>query len=231
MFVFFEVQSLIFRSWDDCDISVIHSVLGVQQMSYSWISATMEREHGTVGRRTLILCRWRWSLLIGKETWSQHRLCVDRATSLCMVVSGHGHMRSGGQSSNYAEAMVGNGVVVWLTRTHCEMGMCVSFWRRQEVTLRDLQWTVTRMRWRTARRCVTPVKEVVRVVVTACDKMGMGVAMGAGWDLRLEPNVISINRPITSYKRRRQWFLTRMPWTDVKLLGGTEPLCRGCITL
>ena len=138
MFVFFEVQSsedvffvedqwvtlaswdtpvlwFIFRSWDDCDIAVIHSVLGVQQMSYSWISATMEREHGTFGRRTLILCRWRWSLLIGKETWSQHRLCVDRATSLCMVVSGHGHMRSGGQSSNYAEAMVGNGVVVWLT--------------------------------------------------------------------------------------------------------------------
>ena len=74
-----------------------------------------------------------WSLLIGKETWSQHRLCVDRATSLCMVVSGHGHMRSRGQSSNYAEAMVGNGVVVWLTRAHCEMWMCVSFWRRHEV--------------------------------------------------------------------------------------------------
>ena len=51
-------------------------------------------------------------LAIGKETWSQHRLCVDRTTSLCMVVSGHGHMRSGGQSSNYAEAMVSNGVVV-----------------------------------------------------------------------------------------------------------------------
>ena len=133
MFVFFEVQSLIFRSWDDCDISVIHSVLEVQQMSYSWISATMEREHGTVGRRTLMLCRWRWSLLIGKETWSQHRLCVDRATSLCMVVSGHGHMRSGGQSSNYAEAMVGNGVMLWLTTVHCEMWMCVSFWRRHEV--------------------------------------------------------------------------------------------------
>ena len=165
---------LTFRSWDECDISVIHSVLGVQQMSYSWISATMEREHGTFGRRTLILCRWRWSLLIGKETWSQHRLCVDRATSLCMVVSGHGHMRSGGQSSNYAEAMVGNGVVVWLTRAHCEMWMCVSFWRKHEVQwlnlvseefndvitkLQDLQWTVTRMRWRTARRCVTPVKQ------------------------------------------------------------------------
>ena len=29
-----------------------------------------------------------------------------------LQVSGHGHMRSGGQSSNYAEAMVGNGVVV-----------------------------------------------------------------------------------------------------------------------
>ena len=37
---------------------------------------------------------------------------VSTELSLCMVVSGHGHMRSGGQSSNYAEAMVGDSVVV-----------------------------------------------------------------------------------------------------------------------
>lgn len=142
--------------------------------------------------------------------------------------------------------------------SHCEMGMCVSFWRRQKVQWLNLvseafnDVVTTKLHFKTyseswrewgeeqredvsrlwSKRCREPFwREVVRVVVTACDKMGMGVAMGAGWDLRLEPNVISINRPITSYKRRRQWFLTRMPWTDVKLLGGTEPLCRGCIIL
>ena len=59
----------------------------------------------------------------------------------------------------------------------------------------------------------------------------MGVAIVAGWDHRLELNVISINMAITSCERRRQWFLTRMPWIDVKFLGATEPLCRGYITL
>ena len=55
------------------------------------------------------------------------------------------------------------------------LGMCVSLWRTHEVqwlnliseefndvithTLQDLQWAVTRMRWRSARRCVTPMKE------------------------------------------------------------------------
>ena len=109
-----------------------------------------------------------------KETWSQHRLCVDRATSkFTWTHETWTEKWIGGQSSDYAEATVGNDVMVWFTRGYCEMWMCVM----------------------------------------------------------LEPNVISINRPITSCKRRRQWFLTRMPWIDVKLLGGIEPLCRGCITL
>ena len=172
MFVFFEVQSLIFRSWDDCDISVIHSVLGVQQMSYSWISATMEREHGMFGRRTLIICRWRWSLLIGKETWNQHRLCVDRATNLCMVVSGHGHMRRGlvvNQATTQRRWLVmasfydSQGYIVRCgcvlayeegISTVSESGIREVQWRHHRVTLQDLQWTVTRMRWRPVRRCV-----------------------------------------------------------------------------
>ena len=85
----------------------------------------MEREHGTFGRRTLTLCRWRWPLLIGKgdmesasfmcrqsyKVWLLDCLdCLDDKVvcpsyvpmildtgfeSLRMVVSGHGHMRSG----------------------------------------------------------------------------------------------------------------------------------------
>ena len=82
----------IFRSWDDCDISVIHSVLEVQQMSYSWISTTMEREHDTFGRRTLTLCRWRWFLPMG--FWRRHEASIVYVSTE-LQVSGHGHMRRG----------------------------------------------------------------------------------------------------------------------------------------
>ena len=80
-------------------------------------------------------CRWRWSLLTGKGD-------MESASFVCRLryKSSHGNewtwtykKWTGGQSRDYAEAMVGNGVMLWLTRVHCEMWMCVSFWRRHEV--------------------------------------------------------------------------------------------------
>ena len=64
----------------------------VQQMSYSWISTAMEREHGTFGRRTLTLCRRRWSLLM--EFWRRHEASIVHV-STGLQVSLHGHMRRG----------------------------------------------------------------------------------------------------------------------------------------
>ena len=199
--------------------------------------------------------------------------------------------------------------------TVIESGIRRVQWRYHKVTFQDLQWTVTRMRWRSARRCVTPMTQEMswicgglrlevwlcapeslfavcsfddipeastkpetmcfnpftfktyllrpslessahtraRPISLSCSdfvlqdiitsgkssewsllhaiRWEMGVAIVAGWDHRLEPNVISINMAITSCERRKQWFLMRMPWIDVKFLGATEPLCRGCITL
>ena len=79
-------------------------------------------------------CRWRWSLLTGKGD-------MESASFVCRLryKSSHGsewtwtyEEWTGGQSSNYAETMTGNGVRLWLTRAHCEMWMCVSIWRRHK---------------------------------------------------------------------------------------------------
>ena len=43
--------------------------------------------------------------------------------------------------------------------TVIESGIRRVQWRYHKVTFQDLQWTVTTMRWRSARRCVTPMTQ------------------------------------------------------------------------
>ena len=79
----------------------------------------------------------RWLLAVGdglslhgKETWSQYRLCVDRTTSEWTWMY---EKWTVGQSGDYAKLMVGDGIILWLARAHCDMWMCVSCRRRHEV--------------------------------------------------------------------------------------------------
>ena len=98
--------------------------------------------------------------------------------SLRMVVSGHGHIRSGlvvNQATTQRRWLV---MASWydsqgfIVRCGCvsasEEDMKYSDWiwyfrgvqwRHHKVALQDLQWTVTRMRWRSARGCVTPMTQ------------------------------------------------------------------------
>ena len=58
-------------------------------MSYSWISTTMVREHGTFGRRTLIPLE-----MVFANRERRHGVSIVYV-STGLQVSGHGHLKSG----------------------------------------------------------------------------------------------------------------------------------------